>query len=235
MNEKPPTNGDNARGRVEQSRPTAPDIETPQPRVVYRRSEPIAPGAPVDSAQAGSGWSQLAPATMPLIVGFLLVLGLITLLGVVSGWRMDQVDNAVLGLEQGHAAKVRLLLQLRLAVTKLDNEARARAEADSRRELKPPFEVRLNAARQDLKDLLAQLERPPLVNDAGWRHFYTDLQNYVEVTEDLRRYSLEGFTKFTIVDTELNAMLDKLGLEQNEIFHRSENIEQAAVRSDRKS
>jgi len=57
---------------------------------------------------------------------------------------MDEVGGAVLGLEEQHAAKFSLLLKLRLAVTKLDNEARGRAEAEARRELRPPFDLRLS-------------------------------------------------------------------------------------------
>ncbi|HKP45290.1 MAG TPA: ATP-binding protein [Pyrinomonadaceae bacterium] len=203
------------------------------PRVVYRRPDLTKNAEPTDAAtQALSGWShQLAPATMPLIVGFMLLLGLITLLGVVSGWRMDQVGSAVLNLEQHHAAKVSLLLKLRLAITKLDNEARARAEADARRELKPPFQMRLDAARREVTDVLPQLEHPPLAGDATWQKFHADLQDYISVTEDLNRYSLEGFAKFNTVDTELNAMMDQSSQEQNEVFHRSEQIELEAVRS----
>ncbi len=200
-----------------------------KPRVVYRRQElqhNLEPG------DAISGWThQLAPAIMPLIIGFLILLVLILVMGIVSGRRMDEVGGAVLGLEEQHAAKFSLLLKLRLAVTKLDNEARRRAEAEARRELRPPFDLRLNNAREETNKLLREFERPPLANDEQWQHFRGDLESYVEVTEDLRRYSLEGFEKFSIVDAELNAMLDQSGQEQNEIFHRSESIEQNAARS----
>ncbi len=72
---------------------------------------------------------------------------------------MDEVSVAVLGLEQQHAAKLSLLLKLRLAVTKLNNEARARADSEARRELRPPFDLRLNRAQDELKELMPELER----------------------------------------------------------------------------
>ncbi len=210
-------------------------IEEPDsPRVVYRRAEPTATNAyaPVPTAAAKSIWTrEISPAIVPLVVGFLLLLILIAVLGLLSVRRMDEVGRAVLGLEQEHAAKLSLLLTLRLAVTKLDNEARARAEADARRELKPPFEVRLSAARGEAKELLRQLERPPLADDSAWNKFRNDLAAYVEVTEDLRRYSLEGFQKFGVVDTELNNLLNQSTVEQGEVFHLSENIQQEAARS----
>src|SRR6266545_4175575 len=118
--------------------------EPAEPIVVYRRAEPTetnatapAPVSVASSVRAG----QLSPAIVPLIVGFLLLLVLIAVLGLLSVNRMDEVGHGVLNLEQEHAAKLSLLLKLRLAVTKLDNEARIRAEADARRELKPPFDL----------------------------------------------------------------------------------------------
>ncbi|MDQ6652333.1 MAG: hypothetical protein M3Y84_06280, partial [Acidobacteriota bacterium] len=109
--------------------------ENDEPRVVYRRAK-----APDTETQASrlslggliGGPGRIAPAIMPLIVGFLLLLILIFMLGLLSVRRMDEVSVAVLDLEQQHAAKLSLLLKLRFAVTKLNNEARTRAEAEAR-------------------------------------------------------------------------------------------------------
>jgi signal transduction histidine kinase len=219
--------------RVEANEKQVVDPETEPTRVVYRRQDTQQNVEPGDAARdALRGWNrQLAPAIMPLIIGFLILLILISILGIVSARRMDEVGGAVLGLEQQHAAKVSLLLKLRLAVTKLNNEARARAESDARGGLRIPLDVPLKNAAQDVNQLLRELERPPLASDETWRRFRADLQSYVEVTEELRRYSLEGFEKFRVVDTELNTMLAQSGQEQNEVFQRSEAIEQEAARS----
>src|SRR6266542_676608 len=83
----------------------------------------------------------------------------------------------------------------------------------------------------DANDLLRQLERPALANDPTWGRFRTDLAAYIDVTEDLRRYSLEGFQKFKVVDAELNTLLDQSAQEQIEIFRQGEIIEQSAARS----
>lgn len=209
------------------------DPDNEPTRVVYRRQDTEHSVEPGDAGRdALRGWNkQLAPAIMPLIIGFLILLILISILGIVSARRMDEVGSAVLDLEQHHAAKVGLLLRLRLAVTKLNNEARARAESDARGGLRIPLDIPLKNAQQDVDQLLRELEGTPLANDQAWQRFRVDLQSYAEVTEDLRRYSLEGFEKFRIVDTELNTMLAQSGQEQNEVFHRSEVIEQEAVRS----
>src|SRR6266850_5577975 len=201
--------------------------ELDEPRVVYRRAEPIEAStqAPVSAPPTSGVWlREISPAIMPLIIGFLLLLILIAVLGLLSMRRMNEVGVAMLDLEQQHAAKLSLLLKLRLAVTKLDNEARARAEADARRELKPPLELRLNMAQDEVNDLLKQLQPPLLTSDPSWSSFHNDLAAYVEVTEDLRRYSLEGFDKFRVVDTELNNLLAQSTQEQVEIFHKGELI-----------
>ncbi|MEP6569874.1 MAG: ATP-binding protein [Acidobacteriota bacterium] len=201
------------------------------PRVVYRRPDP-----PEVTTTSGPGmrsiWTrELSPAIIPLFIGFLLLLGLIAVLGLLSVNQMDEVGRTVLDMEQQHAAKLSLLLKLRLAVTRLDNEARARDEADARGGLKPPFDIRLNTARSELNELLPQLERPSLVSDPAWNKFRNELADYVEITRDLRRYKLEGFVKFGVVDTEINQLLGQSGQQQEEVFRKSEGIEQNAARS----
>lgn len=217
-----------------QSLPATDPVELEPSTVVYRRTEPAAVDIPMSEsvARARSIWTrELSPAIIPLIIGFLSLLILIGVIGYLSVTRMDDVGGAVLDLEQAHAARLSLLLKLRLAVTKLNNEARSRAEADARRELKPPFEMRLNIARSELNQLLRELERPPLSSDPVWNKFRNDLIAFAEVTENLRRYSLEGFGKFDVVDKEVNRLLEDANQEQDWIFQESGRIEQAAARS----
>ena len=144
---------------------------------------------------------------------------------------MEEVGGTGRDLEQQHAARFDFLLKLRLGITKLNNEARARADADARRELKPPFEMRLNTARKELHDLLQRLNHPALVSDPDWQQFRVDLQSFIEVTEDLRRYSLEGFDKFKTVDTQINQMLNKSTEAHSKVSDQSERVEQEAAQS----
>jgi signal transduction histidine kinase len=203
-------------------------------KIVYRRVDRAAFKAAVypPVAKAKSIWRrELSPAIIPLIIGFLSLLILIAVIGYLSVSRMDEVGGAVLNLEQQHAAKLNLLLKLRLAVTRLNNEARARAEADARRELKPPFEVRLNAARSEVDQLIPDIERSSLTADPAWNNFRNELVSFVEVTKDLRRYSLEGFEKFKYVDTEIDRFLNEANQQQLDVFRQSEVIQQAAARA----
>lgn len=217
-----------------QSLPPNDPVEPEPSRVVYRRTEPVPVNIPMSEsmARARSVWTrELSPAIIPLIIGFLLLLILVAVIGYLSVTRMDDVGRDVLNLEQEHAARLSLLLKLRLAVTKLDSEARLRAQAEARRELKPPFEIRVNAARSELKERLGELQLPPFASDPVWNKFHNDLNDYVAATEDLRSYSLEGFGKFDIVDKEVNRLLEESNSKQIEVFQKSDAIAQAASRS----
>jgi signal transduction histidine kinase len=200
-------------------------------QVVYRRIADE--GTPVvDPGKAWSVWTkELAPAVMPVVVGFMLLLILVSVLGFLSVRRMDEVSVAVLSLEQQHAAKLSLLLRLRLAVTKLNNEARSRADAESRGGLRPPMDMPLDMARDEVRTVLQELESPAFTGDQDWQRFRNDLAAYMEVTRDLREYSLQGFEKFRAVDTQLNALLHRSTQEQAEVFRQSELLEQRAARS----
>ncbi len=201
--------------------------------VVYRRVEPGGEGGPNPQTPKSvrSRAREIAPAITPLIIGFTLLLGLISVLGYLSVQRMNEVSFRVLDLEHQHSARLGLLLRMRLAVTKLNNEARARQDAQARGELKPPFDFRLGNAQDEVNQLLEMLEKPPISQDPAWQRFRQELGSYLELTQDLRRYSLEGFPKFRIVDEQLNGLLAASGTEQSEIFRQSEAIEQAAIRS----
>jgi len=232
---KPPRNpaaeADDVSARTDSPPPPPSDDE---PNVVYRRGEVAETKTPQPQipTETGSVWTrELAPAVMPVVIGFLLLLILISVHGYLSVRRMDEVSVAVLALEHQHATKLSWLLQLRLALTKLDNEARARAEAEARDELGPPFDLRLNTARDQLTGLLPQIESLPLAADSPWRQFKNDLVDYIEVTEDLRRYSLEGYEKFKAVDTQLNELLRISTQEQADVFQESERLQQKAAAS----
>src|SRR5260370_35948687 len=82
-----------------------------------------------------------------------------------------------------------------------------------------------------LLGLVLLTDSPPLAGEPKWKQFRSDLQSYVEITGNLRRYSLEGFAKFGIVDNELNDLLTESTSEQTEIFQKSEALEQTAARS----
>jgi signal transduction histidine kinase len=168
---------------------------------------------------------------MPLLVGCISLLLFVLVLGNLSVRRVEDTSRQVLELEQQYAARATLLLRLRIALTRLDNEARNRAAAQARQELRPPFDLRLSTARNELSRLIPLLEHAPLSELPRWRQFRDDLEAYVETTKDANEYSLRGFERFQRVDTELDEIITDSQLEQERIFQRSEVMQREAARS----
>jgi signal transduction histidine kinase len=194
-------------------------------KVVYRRvSAPDSEPPPLSELLQGQA-RKIAPAITPLVIGFLLLLALIATLSIFSVQIMTDVSFQARNLETEYTARLSLLLNLRLAITRLDNEARTRGDFESRGVLNPPFELRFLAARDEVLELMGQLDRPPLSEDASWIQFRNDLQNYVDITRDIRRYSLEGFPSFRTVDGELNDLFVASQTQQDQILIRMQAVE----------
>jgi PAS domain S-box-containing protein len=168
---------------------------------------------------------------MPLLVGCALLLLFVVVLGDISIRRVEDISREVLDLEQRFAARTTLLLNLRNAVTRLDNEARDKMKAQARRELRPPFDLRLGNARNDLNPLMPALQRPPLSDLPKWQEFRRSLETYVETTKDADNYTLNGFTQFQTVDQQLNELIKENSDDQRQVYGRSVQLADAAVRS----
>src|SRR5215210_6120668 len=112
---------------------------------------------------------QAAPALTPLLIGFTLLLALVIVLGYWSTRQLNDVSYQVLDMERQYAARLSYLLKLRVAATTLNNEARVRAQGRARGEIMPPFQLNLRSARNELNNLLPQLERSPFNEQEKWR------------------------------------------------------------------
>lgn len=199
---------------------------SPEGDVVYRRVAPGGTGTP-----RGPRESRFDPTLMPLLIGCALLLLFVIVLGNLSIRRVQDTSREVLMLDQQFAARTALLLELRIALTRLDNEARDKMEAQARDELRPPFDLRLGTARNDLTKLMPALDRPPLSQVPKWQTFRRDLEAYVKTTRDADNYSLNGFAQFQAVDRELNELIQDNWVEQRQVFERSEQLANAAARS----
>lgn len=219
-----------------ESNPKLPVTEH-RPEIVYRRSEPDHPDAsqsPQSSESTRPRTREIAPAITPLVIGFTLLLALISILGYLSVQRMNDVSSRVLDLEQHLSARLRLQQNLRLAITKLNNEARRREESEARGELNPPFEVPLSKARQEVNLYIRLMESPPLADEPSWVRFHDGLKLYTELTQDPRRHSLEGFAKFRDLDAELDGLRVALTNEQLQFSNKRDAIEQEGISSIRR-
>jgi len=201
--------------------------QSPDGEVVYRRT-----GLSDQKSPGGSdNEPRLDPTLVPLIAGFALLLLLILVLGNLSVRRLEDTSREALEIQSTHAARAGLLLELRVALTRLDNEARDRMEARARRELTPPFDLRLNTARGRVDELLPRLDHAPLAEMPKWKRLRDDLAAYVAITRDSDRYSQEGFAKARDVDIELNQIIADTTAEQELIHTRAEAMQRLATRS----
>jgi signal transduction histidine kinase len=182
-----------------------------QSEVVYRRT--TAGGSSAGFAERARGY---APAITPLIVGFLLLLAVLLVLGLRSATKMDDVASSARILTQAYSGRLSRLLELRLRLNQLDSEARVRDVTDSRG-LTPPLEIRLDEARSKAREALKNaVAPPPPVKDPEkaenwdekWNKFLVDVESYIDVTNDVRGYSQDGFNKFRIVQPQLNFFLE---------------------------
>ncbi len=200
------------------------------PEVVYRKTRD--PNAP--RATAESRWRGFAPAILPLIVGFLLLLAVISVLGVLRINQMDQLANDARELNREHGSRLKLLLDLRLAVNNLDNAARQRHLQESRGIVTIPLDNRLNNARDEVKQDLALLDRPNIAEKPSWRQMRADLHKYVDLTQDRRLYSLDGFEAFQTVDRQLTKLFSELESERQDIGDTVREMQAQAKRSNRR-
>src|SRR5205085_1487192 len=165
---------------------------------VYRRMPDPA------SASATEPPAGYAPAITPLVIGFLLLLALILVLGLRTANKMNDVGSNARILTLQYSTHLSDLSDLRLSISRLDSEARIRATAEASRQLTPPLELRLDKARDDAKQALKKLGTPPVNMEKEWNELKTDTQSFIDVTADLKLYSLEGFDRFRVADAQLN-------------------------------
>ncbi len=172
------------------------------PEVVYRR-----PGVPVTGA-ASEKRSGYAPAIVPLVIGFCLLLAVILALGLRSTTEMKNYASDARILTLGYSTHLNNLLDLKLKLVNLNNEARLRDARQARREIEPPFDLNVAAARDEVNAMYAKLGPAPMdVKSEDWDDLKKHLQEYIEVTQDRREYNLKGFDKYEAVEKDLNRLI----------------------------
>ncbi len=197
--------------------------------VVYKRTPTVGDFTPPHERREPRAFG-IAPTVTPIVIAFLLLLGLITGLGLLSSRQMESVAEAAQTLISQNSAHKTILQNLRLAVTKLDHEARAESVSESRREIKPPFEMRLTNARDEVRTEIANLERPPFSENPAWKQLHDDLQRFVKLTENLRDYGQDGFSAFREINSQLNAISGTLNEDQAQIFTQIQQLQDRARR-----
>ncbi|HEY0378778.1 MAG TPA: ATP-binding protein [Pyrinomonadaceae bacterium] len=215
----------------------APEHPTEDGEVVYRRigqgaGEENEPDGRRDRRRKSPAVTHLAPALKTIIVGFVLLLALVLLLGYLSVRKTTEVGSKTLDDGRRHAAIRDFTLELKIAATKLDNEARARGRrvGAEKEETRPLFDAPLDRARAQVIDLLRRLAVPPYSENQKWLSVRDRLVTFVQATEDRNAYLREGYLKFRDVDQELDVLLEETRREQEDIFYRSEELQRGAAR-----
>lgn len=198
-----------------------------KPEVVYRRM----PDGRSDASSSSDRGPGYAPATVPLIVGFLLLLGVILVLGIRSARQMDAVGSNAVTSALEYSARLSFLLDLRLKFAQLDNEARARHRQESARNFVPPFEVKLDKTREEAMKTMVLIDHPPLSENKDWIKLKGDLETYLDITKDPRRYGLEGFKSFRDIDIQLNSLYSSVQAEQEKVIKDVDDSQRAARQS----
>src|SRR5690349_10052996 len=117
--------------------------------VVYRRRSLPAALPSAEAATTDLAKRAFLRAIIPLIIGFLLLLGLISWLGWRSANEMEQVGENARDLASRTSVWQTLLSDLRFKAVQVDTEARVRHTTITQKGFAPPFSFRLDTARDE--------------------------------------------------------------------------------------
>ena len=180
-----------------------------KPQVVYRRRDLPGTPPPEDSATADLARRAFARAITPLVIGFLLLLALISGLGWRSAKQMELLGEGARDLVSKVTARQSLLSDLRLKMAQVDTEARVRHTV-MQRGVTPPFGFKLDVARDELNQTIAILDRTPVFLDPDWTKLRTNLQGYLDLSKDVQRYSVEGHDRFVTINADIDKLFGQL-------------------------
>jgi signal transduction histidine kinase len=187
--------------------------EPKKPEVVYRRM-PDPRSDASGSFERGPGY---APALAPLIIGFLLLLGVLFVLGIKSANKSADVGNGAQRLTLKYSIELSNLSDARLKAVYLMTEARLRDAAYSRRELLPPYDLNVSTARDNLRAAQKLLSPIPNVEPENWRKFNANLEAFIKVTEDQRDFSLNGFDRYLTLENDFKKLIPQAQKNYDEV------------------
>jgi len=136
-----------------------------------------------------------------------LLLVVILVLGVKSANKTDDVVANTQRLTLKYSTELSNLLDARLQAFNLNNEARVRDAAYSRRELLPPYDLKVSAARDELRAAQKKLTPIPNIGPVDWQKFITHLQAFIDVTEDRRDFNLNGFDRYKPLEDDFKVLI----------------------------
>jgi signal transduction histidine kinase len=162
-------------------------------------------------AEALAAGGALWRALVPLLVGFVLLLALIVGLGVLSISKLEEISSDTSADERRLANASNTLLNLRLAINRLNTEARlrGRVEAGTESVLRPPTDIPLRRERVEVERLLALFDALVLADPERKRAVHDEIVAFIEATKDAETYSAQGFRLNREVGQKLEVLLDE--------------------------
>ncbi|MBA3240153.1 MAG: hypothetical protein H0T60_02915 [Acidobacteria bacterium] len=198
--------------------------------VVYHRLEAAGEGrrAPEENKRAPTsetaavGHRSLWQAIVPLFVGFVLLIGLVIGLGVLSDRELEDISKETSGDERRLSTMFRNLLDLQLALNKLHTEARIRAQVESGTKgvLQLPTDIRLRREREVVQGLLQIYDNIPLTDAEKKLEVRRRIVEYIEDTKDLETYSLKGFAHFRDLESQLKSLFSEITEQRDQLDRR---------------
>ena len=180
-------------------------------RKVYGRPGEAGGARPPEAGGGAALWQALAP----LLVGFAMLIGLVIGLGLISEKSVKEIRARTQREERALSGDKNYLLDLHLALNKLNIEARIRGRLEGAGVPLPPTDLRLRNERDAVRRHASDFERRPL---AATPERKADIRRRIDeftvLTEDLTRYSLEGFEAYRWLEDSLVALRADLDSER---------------------
>ncbi|HZH91565.1 MAG TPA: ATP-binding protein [Pyrinomonadaceae bacterium] len=211
-------------------------------RVVYSRLPSVeeaaraeeegrpAAGAAGASSLPSFAREPLAPTLPTLLVAFVLLILLVFGLGYLSVKEVESVSTEVQRLDHQSADRTQMLLDLRSALTQLDNEARERGTRVAGGGIVNPFDLKLRRARGDVEKQLYLFEHLPAAQTAEGQAFRANVAKYIQSTQDAEQYSIEGYKSFRPVEEGMRALLTQVNQQQAQLERERLNLAAQAAR-----
>jgi signal transduction histidine kinase len=186
------------------------------------RPSPEAPPPPGGRAASGGAYGAPWQTLVPLSAGFALLVGLVIGLGYKSAGKVSDINYGTKNEYLRLSTMSDALLNLRLALSRLDTEARMRArlEAGTGKVMLPPSDLRLRNERGEFEKLLAEFDRLSIPNPARKQEVHDLAVEYVAATRDPGAYSDRGFQKNRDLDLKLRSLMSDLSEERTRLEDR---------------
>jgi signal transduction histidine kinase len=144
--------------------------------------------------------------------------------------RIEEIGNKAQTRSSEYSERIQVLSDLRLKISQLNSEARMRHAVLSRG-IAPPFGFRLTEAREELIQSVQETDRKPLFQEKDWATLRSDIQQYVKLSEDSGRFSVEGNDSFQRLNDDIDQLFQKAHQAQKSIFEAVVTSQEDARRS----